>query len=341
MSNPLRFFVLVLVLVSLGASAATLQLHAHRRARELMTGLDITPAVRTAMQDRQTHHQRAFLSFVAISLVAVVVVALVPAPRRETPPDLERLRTDMTQVDRLARANIAQSEALTRERDARIRTEATLHLHQLRLNQALEEKIRLGRDLHDGIIQSLYATGLTLESARQKRVTQPEEADTLVERGIQLLNTTIRDVRGYIDTLGRSASPGADGFAAELSAMLEALRGHREVVFSVHLDEAAVSQLGDNRRSELLQIVREAASNALRHGEARHVTVRLHEDGVRLALLVQDDGRGFDPQTISRPGLGLANLQARTVSMKGDLRVTSRPGEGARLVITIPANPPA
>ena len=341
MSNSLRFIVLIVVFLALAGTAATLQLGAHQRARQLLANTDLASvaSVRATVTAVQTGQQRAFLILFVASLAAVVIIALVPAARRESPAARARLHSDMTQMDHLARTTVTQAGALTQERDARIRTEETLHREQLRLNQVLEEKIRLGRDLHDGIIQSLYATGLTLESSRQKRPAQPQEADALVERGIGLLNATIRDVRGYIETLSHAPSPGALSLGAQLSAVLDNVRGHRTTVFSIHLDEAAEIQLGDRQRDELRQIVREAASNALRHGEAQHVTVRLHKDGTQLALLVQDDGHGFAPQAISQPGLGLANLRARAITLGGDLRLTSQPGSGTRIVVTFPARP--
>lgn len=340
MSNPLRFLVLALVLLSLAGTAATLQFRIHRHTKARLAESGLSPGQRAMVMGLQADRQQAFLVMVGASLAAVVVVSLVSSFRRETPGTLDRLKTDMDQVDRLARTTVSQAEALAQERDTRIRTEETLHLEQLKLNQALEEKIRLGRDLHDGIIQSLYAAGLTLESSRQKRPAHPEEADALVGRGINLLNATIRDVRGYIETLGRSSPAAASGFGADVRAMLDALRGDRSAVLSVHLDEAAEHQLDAHQRAELLQSVREASSNALRHGKAGHITVRLHEDGTRLALLVQDDGVGFEPQRASGCGLGLVNLHARATALGGELRITSRPGEGTRVVMTFPTRRP-
>jgi len=82
-------------------------------------------------------------------------------------------------------------------------------------------------------------------------------------------------------------------------------------------------------------------SNALRHGQAAQITIRLHEDGARLALLVQDNGAGFDPDTASRDGHGLANFRARAASLGAEFRLDSQPGSGTRLVLTFPALPPA
>lgn len=336
MSNPLRFLVLILVLLSLGATAALLQLHTYRRTKERLSGQTTRSELSAVTQEIYADQQRAFLTMVAASLAAVVIVALVPARPREHQTSLGQIRNDMSQVDRLARTTVAQAEALLQEKGARLRTEETLHHEQLRLNQALEEKLRIGRDLHDGIIQSLYATGLTLEASRQKHGGNPAEADALVGQGINLLNTTIREVRSYIEMLARNPGASPGGLGAELAAVLESVRGARDSVFSIQIDDAAEAKLGDNQKAELIQIVRESASNALRHGAAKHLTVRLHEDGARFALMVQDDGKGFDPKTVARTGMGLANLRARTATLGGTLDLGSEPGKGARIVITFP-----
>ncbi len=341
MSTPLRLIVLTLVLLALAGTAATLQLNAQRSSRKHLAGTEATPELQAAITALRADQQKAFFVLLAASLIAVVTVALVPSRQREVPASLDHARSDIAQMDRLARTTVAQAEALAGERAARIRTEETLHLQQLLVNHALEEKIRLGRDLHDGIIQSLYAAGLTFESARQRRPEAPAEADELLDRGLALINASIRDIRGYIQSLNRTSEERHAGFGAALSMMLDTLGGHREVGFDVNLDATAEERLHKTQLADLLQIVREAASNALRHGEARHITVRLHENGVLLMLMIQDNGRGFDPQALKQPGLGLANLHARAAALSGDLRITSHPGQGTRLVLTFPSLSPS
>jgi signal transduction histidine kinase len=89
---------------------------------------------------------------------------------------------------------------------------------------------------------------------------------------------------------------------------------------------------------EVLQIAREAISNSLRHGRADIINVRLHRSGPEVGLLVQDNGPGFDPESPRQGGLGLANMQARATHLRAVLRIDSRPGEGTRVVLTIPVS---
>lgn len=333
MTTPFRLMLVAVILLLMAGAAAVLQLKAHQRFKETVASLPASTALRATVADIHTTHQRAFIALLTVGLIAVVTVACVPARASGESPKLEAQRAEINQLDQLARTTLVQADQLAKERDARVHTEEALYLKQMRLNEALEEKIRLGRNLHDGIIQSLYATGLTLEAARQKRATQPVEAGELEAKGIELLNTTIREVRGYIEGLEKTVVPAPSrNFSGDLSAVFNSLRSQRSTTLSVNLDEAAEGALNPSQKDELVQIVREAISNALRHGDAGHISLRLHENGQQLALLIQDDGRGFDPARGSGTGRGLANLHARARTLGGELQVTSQLGQGTRLL---------
>lgn len=344
MGNVLRLFVFCLALAAVGLTAALTQLWMRQRAQARQTR--VTDSATVARSDLEAYHsdqQKALVMVVAVSFASLFVVALAtghrsgPAQSKDT---LARARGEMHQVEHLARSAVANEAALRHEREERQRADENLHIQQLLLNQALGEKIRLGRDLHDGVIQSLYATGLTLESSRQKRAADPAGADALFERGLQLLNDNIREIRAYIHSLSQSEPVMKDGFSHALATLIENLKGDRDTEFVVRIDEGSAARLDPVQMPDVLQIVREAVSNALRHGRAGQITIRLHEDGARLALLVQDNGTGFDPDTASKDGHGLANFRARAASLHAEFRLDSRPGSGTRLVLTFPALPP-
>lgn len=345
MGNVLRLFVFCLALAAVGLTAALTQLWMRHRAQARQT---LAPSSATLTRaDLEAYHsdqQKALVIVVAVSFASLLLVAIAAGQRPppvQTRDALARSRGEMHQVEHLARTAVASEAALRHEREERQRTDENLHIQQLLLNQALGEKIRLGRDLHDGVIQSLYATGLTLESSRQKRATDPAAADALFARGLQLLNDNIREIRAYIHTLSQSEPVMKNGFSHALSTLLENLRGDRATEFVVRIDEGSAARLDPSQIPDVLQIVREAVSNALRHGQAAQIIIRLHEDGARLALLVQDNGAGFDPDTASRDGHGLANFRARAASLGAEFRLDSQPGSGTRLVLTFPALPPA
>lgn len=247
-------------------------------------------------------------------------------------------RADIGSLTRLAETSLAQTAALTRERDVRRLAEEDAQLQQALLHQSLEGKVRLGHDLHDGIIQSLYASGLTIESARALVRADPAEADRRLAQCVQQLNATIREVRDYITGLAPEQLRRA-GFAQAVATLLEELRAGRDVQFDLTIDEAATAALTAAQSTEALQVIREAVSNSLRHGGASRLTVRLHQSEQEVGLLVQDNGRGFAAARTDAPGRGLANMQARAGRSGGALRIESPPGGGTRVILTLPRQP--
>ncbi len=283
------------------------------------------------------------LLVLALGIVLLFIVATVlwrrPAPggTMDSRTPWSTARGEMGSLEQLARTSAAQGSALAQERDARHRTEQDLLLNQRLLNQSLEEKIRLGRDLHDGLIQSLYAVGLTLESTRPLLTQNPAEADRRLAQCLENLNGAIRDVRVYISGLAPEKLQRVS-FAAAVELFFHELRGGGEAVLSVKIDDDAAATLTPAQATEALQVTREAISNSLRHGQATHLTVRLHQTDREIGLLVQDNGRGFVTAGQTGQGHGLNNMQARARELGATLRIDSRPGDGTRVVMTLPAH---
>ncbi len=252
-----------------------------------------------------------------------------------SPPMHARSRAEMGSLEHLARTSVARGEQLDLERDGRRLAEQDALLKQQLLNQSLEGKIRLGNDLHDGIIQSLYASGLTIESARALARTDPAEADRHLAQCLQHLNATIRDVRNYITGLAPESLRRA-GFAQAIESHITELGAGRNLRFDLKFDDEAIARLTPAQTTEALQVAREAISNALRHGGASFVTVRLHQSDREVGLLVQDNGVGFDPASLEKSGHGLGNMQTRASRIGASVRVESQPGSGTRVILTLP-----
>jgi len=292
----------------------------------------------------QLAHLRTWivLLVLAAGLVMMVIVAS-SLWRRPQPGAADSLipwrvsRHEMGSLEKLAKTSIAQGSALSQERDARQRTEQNLALNQRLLNQALEEKIHFGRDLHDGLIQSLYAVGLTLESAKPLLQSNPVEAEQRLDQCLAQLNNAIRGVRDYITGLAPDKLRRIN-FTRAVELILAELRGVRKVTLSATIDEDATGALTPAQNTELLQIVREAISNSLRHGEATELTVRLHRNDREIGLLVQDNGGGFSPVE-GGGGFGLGNMQARAEQLHATLRIDSQPNTGTRVIVTLPLTP--
>jgi signal transduction histidine kinase len=270
-----------------------------------------------------------------LTLALIIGLATRPVSAGGTKPPFEHVRTEMDALSKLAETSVAQGAELSRERDVRRRAEEDAKLKQQLLTQSLDEKIRLGQDLHDGIIQSLYATGLTLETVRALVKSNPEEADRRLEQTRANLNEAIRDVRAYIAGLTPEKLRRA-GFAHGLSAMLSELQAGREAQFEIKIDDEAAALLTPEQSIEALQIAREAVSNALRHGRATAIALRMHRSEREVCLLVQDNGAGFNSSRQREGGHGLGNMRARAEKLGATLQVTSHPGEGARVLATLP-----
>lgn len=281
------------------------------------------------------------LLMLALGLLAVLVTAMLFNMKRPQESDHRgsgsrtAIDTEFDSLTHLAKTNAQQGVDLERERSERLRADEDLHFQQVLLNRSLEEKIQLGRELHDGIIQSLYATGLTFEAAKNQVARDPAEAARQLDTGLKALNATIRDVRSYISGLSPE-NLRQQSFAESVHSLTQTLGGARATTFDLRIDESTASRLTDAQSTDLLQIIHEAVSNSLRHGAASKITIRLHESGGELGLLVQDDGKGFDASKPAGQGHGLGNLQARAARIHAVLRVISAPGEGTRTVVTLP-----
>ena len=197
----------------------------------------------------------------------------------------------------------------------------------------LHERERIGRDLHDGIIQDIYAGTLQLDDLAEDLEDEVTRARLLAVS--DHFSTVITDVRTYIQGLrvrrleGRLLSDGIQELVREVMGQ----NGLAEN-FAV---EGELYRLPDAAANTLLQIAREALANVVRHARATAVEVCLTyaPDGVTLQLT--DNGRGFDPAVARQEGhFGLANLHRRAEELGGALAITSAPGAGTRLIAYLP-----
>jgi signal transduction histidine kinase len=217
---------------------------------------------------------------------------------------------------------------------------ARLHAKERQL-AVIDERDRIGRDLHDGIIQALYAVALSLEDVPDLMRDDAAEATARVDRAIERLNLTIRELRNFILGLGSEMTAEA-GLVAGLATLADELRLSMLVDIDLVVDGAsgAADTLSVESASQLLQMAREALSNVARHSGATRASITLGEDADDLVLAVGDNGRGFDPREASRPGhFGLANLRERAASLGGTLSVESERGAGTRIIVRLPRQP--
>jgi len=224
---------------------------------------------------------------------------------------------------------------IARDITARKEAEEALWESERELRRALEERERLGQNLHDSIIQSIYAVGLGLEDCRRQLRERPDLVEERMAKAMTQLNAVIRDVRDFITGLEPDLLKGQT-FKEALRTLIDdlgpALGGH----FHLEVDPQAASLLDARQTTQLLYIVREALSNSVRHALAQTTTVSLQKQNGSVRLEVRDDGCGFDVSTVSCAGQGLRNIAARAQDLRARLAVNSRPAQGTAVVLDIP-----
>jgi PAS domain S-box-containing protein len=224
----------------------------------------------------------------------------------------------------------------------RTRAAAALRQYQLGLEQQerLEERERLGHDLHDGILQSLYAIGLSLDAAKTEPSQVSDETSAMLAQSIDELNFVMREVRTFIEELGPESHPEAAMPTFELSDSLHTMaetlaRLHGRQV-RVSVARAVATGISHAQHLDILKLVKEALSNSFRHTKASLVSVSLNRVNGNFRLTVHDNGKGFHLKGKTEQGHGLINMAARAKALGGTLSVQSRPAKGTRVVLDLP-----
>jgi signal transduction histidine kinase len=209
-----------------------------------------------------------------------------------------------------------------------------------RREMLLRERERIGRDLHDGIIQSIYAAGLHLEHAAAEVGEEPTTTRERIGTVMGELNRITGDIRSTIFDL-RSGELEAWDAEAIVLAVADELQAHTLVQLEVRSEGLFRPRLRAEQAEQLRHIVIEAFSNVLRHAHAGNVTVRMACTERRFTLEIRDDGAGFDTAVTAERGRrgraqGLANIRRRAEMLGAQLNVESAPGRGTALSLTMP-----
>lgn len=192
----------------------------------------------------------------------------------------------------------------------------------------LEDRDRIAKDLHDTVIQRLFATAMTLMSAI--KITQKPEVARRVKQAVDDLDDTIRQIRSTIFAL--QVEPEADTLRTRVHDLIDAATATLGFAPSVRIDGLLDTAVGAETGEQLMAVLQEALSNVGRHAQAHEVSVRVdaRDD---LVLRVEDDGIGI-PVTGRRSGL--KNMADRAESLGGSFETRDRPGGGTVLVWSVP-----
>lgn len=295
---------------------------------------------------KQTESDRrllfAFLSFYLMFMVflsAAALLAWVEKPIRVIARSLDgsgkeelgRLSASRSEFGHIARLILNFFEARNRLHD---QMEKTSQLSQ-KLQQMLREREELGRELHDGVIQSIYAVGLNLESCRSRLKTAPARQRRQLSQAVSDINRIIRDCRVFLAGLQVDHLSGHE-LGEVIQQLVRRFASGMEGDVKVELQDRALSGISQHQAIHLLRILAEAMSNIRQHAEAGQVRITLGIENERNFLKIEDDGRGFDLSEKPGKGHGLNNIRSRARDMEADLKIQATPRSGTSILLLLP-----
>jgi PAS domain S-box-containing protein len=196
----------------------------------------------------------------------------------------------------------------------------------------VEDRERIGRELHDGAIQALFAVGMNLEGAAS--MTEDVRLRQRLDAAVDQIDVVIRELRDYIFGLRPAAFARRDleFILSDLAAEVERESG---ITATVDLDRRLTVSLTPYA-TDLVQMIRESLSNVVRHARAASCRISLREHRGRAIVEVTDDGHGFNPEEPMDAGWGLRNLRERAARLGARFEIRSQPGAGTAVRITLP-----
>ncbi len=204
---------------------------------------------------------------------------------------------------------------------------SALKASEQRLSALLHDRSRLGRELHDSVLQALYAIGLSLAQNPGLRKGTPSAVPHSHGQATDQLNKLIQDIRRMILSM---ESDSVDSFRliSELQVLAKTFERVSELRICVEVDPAAEEILTGEEARELVTITREALSNCVRHAHATRIVIALRQIGSRVRLSIRDNGSGFDVEHEQAKGIGFAHMEDRVRKIGGRLDIQSTVGRG-------------
>jgi len=200
---------------------------------------------------------------------------------------------------------------------------------------AMEEREQLSRDLHDNILQTLYAVGMQLEAGKLSMGKSPRRSKIHMTQAVDQLNNLMLDVRRFIAVLTQRTTTELD-FGQALGRLIASMSGAGQSTPELDVINPVLSFITPKLGEQLLNIAREALSNSTRHAQASRRWVRLSLVDNAIHLVVGDNGVGFSAKRKRRLGHGLGNMAARAKQIAATFTLKSAPGEGTSVTVDIP-----
>ncbi len=209
-----------------------------------------------------------------------------------------------------------------------------------RKQAVLQERERFARDLHDGIIQSIYAIGLNIENSMFLTQENPAQAQAALSEVMKKLNGIVNQIRAYILHL-HPLQLQDQGLDRRLTDLVNEFKANSLISVRLKLvNELCITELTPVQVEHFYHIAQESLSNILRHAAATSVEVQVGLNNNTMCLSVRDDGRGFkvpDTKCVNNgERQGLSNMAERVQALGGDLRIKSSEGYGTEIEARIP-----
>jgi two-component system, NarL family, sensor kinase len=207
-----------------------------------------------------------------------------------------------------------------------------------RLSDLLHDRTRIGQELHDSVLQALYAIGVTLEEVPGLRRGATQAVSCSRDQATDQLHRLIQDIRRMIL---RVESDRVDSFrlVSELQALAQAVERESQMRVCIEVDRAAEEILTGEEARELVAICREAVTNCIRHARATRIVISLRQIGSRVRLSVRDNGSGFEVERNRAKGVGFAQMENRVRKIGGRLNIRSTVGRGTSVIADIYLEP--
>ena len=219
--------------------------------------------------------------------------------------------------------------------------EQTLMLTKMKLSRQLieasisgqeKEKKQMGMELHDHINQILASTKLYIEMANNDEGMRAQ----LLERSREQLSYAINEIRNLSKSMVLHSET-TGGIRQQMFEMVAHITQTTSINITLKIPEEIFNQLAAKKQVALYRIAEEQLNNIIKHAHANRASIQLFREDGRMCLLVEDNGRGFDPEYKGR-GIGLSNIQSRTEMLDGQLELITGLGKGCKLKIVFPEN---
>jgi signal transduction histidine kinase len=293
-------------------------------AKDSASGIVLSTGERLTIADFSTDERTSAIAKMQMPLGPAVIVPL------GAPGKVRGVLTAGRRPGSMPLSEAASDMLATFAAQAAIALQLADHRRQAEQMTVFEDRDRIARDLHDLVIQRLYATGMSLQGA-SSLITSPEVASR-VSRSVDALDDTIREIRSAIFALQTHPEGRPASVRARILYVVQEMAPALGFAPSLQLDGQLDTALPDDVAEQLLTALREALSNAARHASASRVDVTIRAER-ELRLTVRDDGVG-----ISADGRrsGLRNLERRAAGLGGTLQASPAQGGGTELIWCVP-----